>query len=118
MDKYDEAKEPKELVLVDPLELNNNGYEGEMKGNNPDQEQTIWSFHELKMEIITSHQPNPSFSTSSVSKRMMSRNSSFDHKGVLLHSTTQLTPHHISNLQPTMSSPQSKLDKDYRAAVL
>lgn len=58
MDKYNEAKEPKELVLVDPLELNNNGYKGEIKGNNPDQEQTI-CFHELKMEIITSHQPNP-----------------------------------------------------------
>lgn len=41
-----------------------------------------------------------------------------DHKGVLLHSTTQLTPHRISNLQPAMSSPQSKLDKDIRAAVL
>ncbi|CAL9016200.1 unnamed protein product, partial [Prunus brigantina] len=118
VNNYNKANEPKELVLVDPLELNKTEYEGKMKGNNPDQEQTIWSFPELKMEIITSHQPNPSFSTSSVSKRMMNRNSSFDHKGVFLQSTTQLTPHHISNLQTALSSPQSKLDKDITAVVL
>ncbi|CAL2252694.1 unnamed protein product [Prunus armeniaca] len=118
VNNHNKANEPKELVLVDPLELNKTEYEGKMKGNNPDQEQTIWSFPELKMEIITSHQPNPSFSTSSVSKRMMNRNSSFDHKGVFLQSTTQLTPHHISNLQTAMSSPQSKLDKDIGAAAL